>query len=118
MQFVLTGFKQDAGYRVFSFDGISTEHVRTPYWVRADLGLIQRHGIRIQELPLMCRAFLEQRYEASESHALTFAESDMYSCARDIRAAKEAAAHKRKPSRAPSAANSGSAWRAPQMSRS
>ena len=112
MQFVLTGFKQESGYRVFAFDGISTEHVRVAFRVRADLGLIQRYGIRIQELPLLCRGFLELHHDESENRALTYTETEMKAWARESRAAKEAGARKWKPVRPASTLN-GAARRAP-----
>jgi hypothetical protein len=56
MQFVLTGFTQDLGCRVFAFDGIAVDRIRTAFTVRADMALIRRYGIQIQELPLLCRS--------------------------------------------------------------
>ena len=41
MQFVLTGFTQDLGCRVFAFEGIAVDRMRTPFTVRADLALIR-----------------------------------------------------------------------------
>ena len=66
MQFILTGFTQDKEFRVFAFEGIAADRVRTPFTVRADLSLSRTYGIRLQELPLMCRAILEHREEGSE----------------------------------------------------
>jgi hypothetical protein len=60
MQFVLVGFTQDAGFRVFAFEGIAEDRTRTKYTVRADLALIRGYEIRVQELPLLCRALLER----------------------------------------------------------
>ena len=59
MQYILTGFTHDMGFRVFAFEGIGEDRVRTEYKVRADLALIHRYGIRVQELPLLCRGILE-----------------------------------------------------------
>jgi len=60
MQFVLVGFTQDAGFRVFAFEGIGEDRTRTKFTVRADLALIRGYEIRVQELPLLCRALLER----------------------------------------------------------
>jgi hypothetical protein len=60
MQFVLVGFTQDAGFRVFSFEGISENRTRTKFTVRTDLALIRGYEIRVQELPLLCRGLLER----------------------------------------------------------
>lgn len=51
MQFILTGFTPDTGFRVFAFQGIGTDRTRTDFTVRTDLSLIRRYGIRMQELP-------------------------------------------------------------------
>lgn len=42
MQFVLTGFIPDTGFRVFAFDGIAEDRSRTGFTVRTDLALIRR----------------------------------------------------------------------------
>ena len=46
MSFVLTGFTHDRGFRVFAFDHIGTDRVRTQCIVRADLALIRHYGIQ------------------------------------------------------------------------
>ncbi len=114
MQFVLTGFTQDLGCRVFAFEGIAVDRMRTPFTVRADLALIRRYGIQIQELPLLCRSVLERRDEASEAQAFTFTEEEMRTCATARAAAKDEAAHRRRPPRRPSPEGLGAAWRVPQ----
>lgn len=60
MQFTLVGFKQDEGFRVFTFEGIAEDRTRTTFTVRTDLALIRGYGIRVQELPLLCRGLLER----------------------------------------------------------
>lgn len=114
MQFILTGFTQDLGCRVFAFEGVAVDRIRTPFTVRADLALIRRYGIQIQELPLLCRSLLERRDEASEMQALTFTEEEMRTCATARAAAKAEAAQRRRPPRRSSSENLGAAWRAPQ----
>jgi len=91
MQFVLTGFKQEREFRVFAFEGIAADRVRIAFTVRADLDLSRRYGIRLQELPLICREVLEQREEGEQIHALTFTEDAMRIHASD-RAARATAA--------------------------
>jgi hypothetical protein len=114
MQFILTGFTQDLGCRVFAFEGIAADRIRTAFTVRADMALIRRYGIQIQELPLLCRSLLERHDEASESQALTFTEEEMRTCATARTAAKDEAAQRRKPPRRHSSESLGAAWRAPQ----
>ena len=115
MQFVLTGFTQDMGFRVFAFERVGDDRVRTPFTVRADLTLIRRYEIRVQELPLLCRGLLERRDETPEMRTFTFTEEDMRHYANDCATARQAAAAKRKPPRRPSNENLGAAWRGPQL---
>jgi hypothetical protein len=114
MQFILTGFTQDREFRVFAFEGISADRVRTPFTVRADLALSRIYGIRLQELPLMCRGILEHREEGEEQSALTFTEDAMRLHASNCVAARALAAQKKKAPRRPANENNGAAWRSPQ----
>lgn len=111
MQYILTGFTHETGFRVFAFEGVGEDRVRTEYTVRADLLLIRKYGIRIQELPLLCRAVLEQR-NGSDQHTFTYTEAEM--CQRADLSAARAAEQKRKSPRKPANENAGSAWRGPQ----
>jgi hypothetical protein len=115
MQFTLTGFKQDLGFRVFSFERVAADRTRTPCSIRADLALVRTYGIRVQELPLLCRSFLEQHDEGIDSTALIFTEDDMRLHADSCAATRNAAAQKRKPPRRPQTPNTGAAWRAPAV---
>ena len=101
MQNTLVGFTHDDGFRVFSFDRLGDDHVRTRCTVRANLALIRRYGIQVQELPLLCRGLLDRSEEGNEIQSLTFAEGDMRKCANDRAAIREEAARKRKPWRRP-----------------
>jgi len=115
MQFVLTGFTHDLGFRVFAFDRIGDDRVRTKCTVRADLALARRYGIQIQELPLLCRGLLDRSSEDGEQETgeqtMIFSEDELRSCANQRSAAREAAASKRKPPHRPSGENLGAAWR-------
>jgi hypothetical protein len=116
MQFILTGFTQDIGFRVFAFEGISDDRSRTAFIVRTDLALIRKYGIRVQELPLLCRGLLERREESEKERTLTFTEEGMRLHA-DHAAAERDAAKRRKPARRPPPSPTsppGVGWRAPQ----
>jgi hypothetical protein len=115
MQFILTGFTQELGFRVFAFERLGEDRVRTRCTVKADLVLVRRYGIRLQELPLMCRGLLERGDEAEVTPAMIFSEEQMRDCANERAAAKEGAAHKRKPPKRPVVENPGAAWRGPQQ---
>jgi hypothetical protein len=97
VHYILTGFTHRIGFRVFSFDGVAADWVRTTYSVRADLTLARKHGIRVQELPLLCHGILERRSEDDQQRAFTFTEDDMTVHANLVSAALEA--NKRKASR-------------------
>jgi hypothetical protein len=111
MQFILTGFTQDIGFRVFAFERMGLDRVRTKVVVRADLALIRRYGIQVQELPLLCRNLLERNDSGTEPQTLIFSEDEMSLHAKGCKAAKESAAQRRKPARRPPSENIGAAWR-------
>ena len=115
MQFILSGFTQELGFRVFVFERLGEDRVRTRCTVKADLVLVRRYGIRLQELPLMCRGLLERGDEAELAPTMTLSEEQMRVCANERAAAKEGAAHKRKAPKRPVVENPGAAWRGPQQ---
>jgi hypothetical protein len=112
-QFVLRGFRQVAGFRVFTFEGIAADHSRALFTVRADLALAQRHRIPLQELPLLCRAVLERLHDDADKRAFVFSEADMRLQA-DVVAARAEAARQKRPPRRPPTENVGAGWRNPQ----
>jgi hypothetical protein len=111
LQFVLTGFTHDKGFRVFTFDRIGEDRVRTQCTVRADLSLIKDYGIHIQELPLLCRGLLDRSDEAVAPGALIFAAEQMQACATERAAARDSAASRKRTPHKPSGENLGAAWR-------
>ncbi len=117
MQFLLTGFSDDVGFRVFAFQGVAADKTRSPFSVRADIALIRKYGIRVQELPLLCRGILELRNEGEQTRTVIFTEEDMRLHSVHAAEEKEAAARK-KPRRQPAtpqegATQPGSSWRGP-----
>ncbi len=100
MQFVLMGFDQDAGIRLYAFRGIA-DGTHTDFTVGVELALIPRYGIRIQELPLLCRELLERRAEGCLESTLTFTETEMRIYADNCASARDAAAQKRQALRKP-----------------
>jgi len=113
MQYILTGFTHDAGSRVFAFESIGEDRIRTAYSVRADLALAGKYGIRVQELPLLCRNILEQRDGNDAQRTFTYTEAAM--CLRASIRAAEAAEQKKKTPRRPPSENVGIAWRGPRV---
>ena len=115
MQFVLMGYDQDAGVRLYAFQGV-IDGRRTSFTVSVNLALLPSYGIRIQELPLLCRGVLErrvERVEGEEKRTLTLTEAEMRVHADSRAAARETADRKRKPARRPPDDNTVSAWRLP-----
>ncbi len=99
MHFILLGFNHELGVRVFWFDGIAEDKTRSRFAVRTDLALVHNYGIRIQELPMLCRKLLERRPAGERSHMLTFTEEEMRLHAAQRAAEREAAQRKRPPRR-------------------
>jgi hypothetical protein len=114
IQFVLKGFSEVTGCRIFAFEGVNADRSRTDFTVKTDLALARRYGIRLQELPLLCKAILERKHEGDTAmRTFTYTEADMGQYA-DSAAARVEAAKNRKPARRPATANLGTAWRVPQ----
>lgn len=97
MKFIFTGFKQEGGFRVFSYDGITDARERLRFSVRIDLALSRQHGIRLQELPLLGVTLLERR--TGDEHELTFTEEAMARCVEEAAAAQQAEDAKNAPKR-------------------
>ncbi len=116
MQYNLTGFTHDSGFRVFAFEGVEKDRDRSEYLVRAEFALVLRYGIRVQELPLLCRGILERRDVEDEQHTFTYAESDMCLYASAC-AARRAEALAKKEHRRPVGETSGDSWRSHQQDR-
>jgi len=113
MQYVLTGFSHEMGFRVFAFQGVGEHHAQTEYSVKADLAAIRRYGIRVQELPLLCRGVLERRGEDEEQRAFTYTEADM--CLHANVCAAEARTQKKRPPRRPPGPDADAATRDPRL---
>ena len=92
MHYILTGFRQDEGFRIFSFQRIEAGQTSTNFTIRADLALAHKYDIRLQELPLLCRALIEQAQEAT-GELMTYSEEDMRlhqnRCVEDLRLAQQ-----------------------------
>src|SRR5579863_9860142 len=109
-QYILTGFTQTAGIRIYAFEA-RVDGQRIYNTVQVDLALIQGYGIRIQELPLLCREILEQRLEPEQIHAFVFTELHMRGHAEKLAMAREAAEQRKKQPRHLTTPNTGASWR-------
>lgn len=77
MDYVLTGCRNAASIRVFTFDRVASDRTRTSFTVSIDTGLIRKYAITLQELPLLCRQLLEKREPAAGVQSMTFTEAEM-----------------------------------------
>jgi hypothetical protein len=112
LQFLLTGFTQTAGIRIYAFES-KGEARRIDYTVEVDLALIPGYGIRIQDLPLLCRELLQQGAQSDEINAFVFTEQRMRSHAEKLSMAREDAEHKRKQARRLASAVPETSYRSP-----
>ena len=109
-QFLLTGFTQAAGIRIYAFEG-RIDARRIDYTVEVDLALIPGYGIRIQDLPLLCRELLQQRAQPDEISSVVFTEQQMRSHAEKLAVARDEAEHRKKQSRPFASADVETGWR-------
>ncbi len=109
LHFLITGFTQTAGVRTYAFES-RTKAEQVNYTVEVNLALISRYGIRIQDLPLLCRELLQQA-KSGEAGALVLTEQRMCSHAEKLALAREEARRRKKPSRR--LANAQTEWPAP-----
>jgi hypothetical protein len=112
LQFLLTGFTQTAGIRIYAFEG-KVEARRVDYTVEVDLALLPGYGIRIQDLPLLCRELLQQRVQPDEIKAFVFTEQRMRSRADELSSAREDAERRKKQPRRITTPNPETTYRSP-----
>jgi hypothetical protein len=109
-QFFLTGFAQAAGIRTYAFER-RIDASRIDCTVEVDLALIPGYGIRIQDLPLLCRELLQQQAQPDEKSAVVFTEQRMRSHAEKLAAAQQESEHKRKQPKHLGSAGAETGWR-------
>ena len=85
MNYVLARFEQKLDIREFYFTGAVTARERQEYLVGVDLTKARKYGIPTQELPLLCKRFLEEKPSAEITRSMMFAETNMaeYATQRD-----------------------------------
>jgi hypothetical protein len=101
MKFVLTGFCQNENIRRYSFQGIATGGSRTDWNVGVDLTMLQRHGIPLQEAPLLCSVLLAAQSAQDEGRSLMITESDIRARAEQRASERMESQNKRKPASLP-----------------
>ena len=108
MEFILTGFRHFDNIRRYYFDAIGEDRSRQQVTVNADLTLIRRYRVPLQELPLLCRRLLERR---AKLETIMFTESDMVRYADERAVEANALRVKRRARRPPVSSRAGQAWR-------
>jgi hypothetical protein len=120
MEFALTSCRQTGGVRFFVFNGIASDRTRTEFIVEVDTALIGKYSIALQDLPLLCRQFLEKQETSAGSKTLTYSETEMEHIAAEraeVQRAVQLRKANRKPPRndqrpaSPRTASDGSSWR-------
>lgn len=94
--FMLTGFHQLQGIRYYVYHGHHDDGSLSEFTVDADVRLLRKHGIALQELPLLCRRLLEKQNPETSPKAVTFTEELMKEQADQRAALKQAAQQKKK----------------------
>jgi hypothetical protein len=98
LQFMLTGFKQELDFRVFSFEASPVGSPKIHFWVKADLAMARKYGIQMQALPLLCWGLLERSDSETERY-FVYGEEEMCSYARTCKEERAAAALKKQSAR-------------------
>ena len=112
MIFVLTSVAHEHNARRFTFELAGRGAARIKIVVVADLGLVRKYEIPLQELPLLCLRLLEGRMAgAGDQDTVIFAENDMIEYANRRAEAKSAIERNRLAHRTPKSNLSGQAWR-------
>ena len=112
MEFVLKGFNTTESIRRFVFETIGADRTRGTVAVTADLTLVRRHAIQVQNLPLLCRQLLESLDPATiAGSTVSLTEASLAEVNRIAKAAVEE--KKPRKARPPVSSNVGKAWRGP-----
>ncbi|HLJ18278.1 MAG TPA: hypothetical protein VKV15_27555 [Bryobacteraceae bacterium] len=112
MHFTFTGFHQTNNIRQFQFEALAPDRTRSTFLVHADLTLLRKYHISLQDAPLLCLQLLETTDEAALSLSVMFSEEDMRKHDAGRIATREAALLKKKQARtAIDPQRLGPAWR-------
>lgn len=112
MHYIFTGFRQTDNIRQFGFEALAADRTRSTFQVSADLTLLRKYHISLQDAPLLCLHLLETVDEDSRAPSVTFTEDDMRKHESELMAAREAAILKKKQARmAIDPQKLGPAWR-------
>ena len=94
MVFALTGFTDESSLRRFTFELAGSGPPRTTVVVVADMALVRKYEVPLQELPLLCVRLLQSWTAGADSTAV-LSEREMIEYANRRREAKDLAEQKR-----------------------
>jgi hypothetical protein len=77
MEYVLTGVEQTNNIRSYAFAEVDSDSRRASFTVAVDISLLRKYAIPLQELPLLCRHFLQAQRGAGSDQNLTYGEAEM-----------------------------------------
>jgi hypothetical protein len=77
MEFVLTGVEQIKNIRFYAFAEVERDARRHGFTVSVDIDILRKYRIPLQELPLLCRVFLQEQREAGADQNFVYAEDEM-----------------------------------------
>ena len=100
-RFILKGFSHVMESRVFEFERVAVDAIRAQFTVQIDVALARKYGVRLQDLPLLCRGLLDQCDEATDIRAFTCGEAEIRVHADNLAERLETSKHKKGP-RSPS----------------
>ena len=94
MVFALMGFTNELSLRRFTFELVGSGPPRTTMVVVADMALVRKYEIPLQELPLLCVRLLQSWTAGADSTAV-LSEREMIEYANRRKEAKDLAEQKR-----------------------
>lgn len=110
MQFLYLGFSQQANIRSYRFQGVlprerpSKMEKNLEFLLRADMALLARHSVRVQDGPTLCLQILTAGFASEEdcalrfsSYAITFEDVSAFARARDALQEAKMANRKHRP---------------------
>ncbi len=113
MKLAYMGFRHETnGVRLYSFEEVVSHEIRKAFLVTADIALLTKHHVRIQEVPMMCLRLLESSAEAEpQLEVLVLTEADMIAHVKAAEDEKAASKKRKRPFKPANPVALGMAWR-------
>jgi len=113
MKLLYLGFRHETnGVRLYSFEEVVSNEIRKAFLVTADIALLTKHHVRIQEVPMMCLRLLEGSAEAQpQLEVVVLTEADMIAHVQAAEAEKAASKKRKRSFKPANPVALGMAWR-------